>query len=115
MFDIDDDSRDPRNPSAMKRLDTHALARAVQSLRYLDQFHTLDVVKHPVTQMAHQDALDDDEFPDLVEFWLAREAVFLGLRGPLPGHASRGKRWAWHSPVADVSDGKGGDQGPGQS
>ncbi|HRE88775.1 MAG TPA: hypothetical protein PK095_06490 [Myxococcota bacterium] len=111
MFDIDDDSRDPRNPSAMKRLDTHALARAVQSLRYLDQFHTLDVVKHPTTTAAHRNEHDNDDFPELVEFWLKRETLFLGLRGPLPGHSSRGSRWAWQVAAADPTDGKGGPRG----
>lgn len=112
MFDLDDDARDPRNPSALKRLDTFALARAVQSLRYLDQFHTLDVVKHPMTSSAHVQEYDRDDFPELVEFWLTREAIFLGLRGPLPGHHTRGKRWAWLTAEADPTEGKGGKQGP---
>jgi len=109
--DFDDPIRDPRNPSALKRLDRFALARAVQSLRYLDQFHTLDVVKHPITASAHRNEHDNDDFPDLVEFWLTREALFLGLRGPMPGHVNRGKRWSWLAAVVDPTDGKGGVQG----
>jgi hypothetical protein len=114
MFDFDDldDLGDPRNPSALKRLDTFALARAVQALRYLDQFHTLDVVKHPTTNSAHRNEYDNDDFPELVEFWLKRESIFLGLRGPLPGHSSRGSRWAWLERAADPTEGKGGDPGP---
>ncbi len=113
MFDdFDDPSSDPRNPSALKRLDRFALARAVQALRYLDQFHTLDVVKHPVTTSTHREEYDNDDFADLVEFWLTREALFLGLRGPLPGHVNRGKRWTWLTPAADPTGGVGGEKGP---
>lgn len=116
MFDFDDfddlERRDPRNPSAFKRLDKHALARAVQSLRYLDQFHTLDVVKHPVVTTAHLELSEDDAFPSVIEAWLEQEALMLGLRGPLPGHSSRGKRWAWLAPAVDPTGGEGGSFGP---
>jgi hypothetical protein len=102
--DLDDlDRRDPRNPSAFKRLDRAALKRALESLRYLDQFHTLDLVKHPITAMAHREELEREDFPMIVEAWLDQEALMLGLRGPLPGHVARGKRWAWLSAAVDPS------------
>lgn len=103
---------DDMDPDDRKRLDPFAIARAVQALRYLPQFHTMDVVKHPTVAQAHPAEHDSDDFPDLIEAHLHREGLFLGLRGPLPGHVARGKRWAWHEASVDPTNGQGGDQGP---
>jgi len=107
MFGRPEDSPSPPDPGAPPPLDRFALARAVQALRYLDQFHTRDVARHPLTLNAHRDLVDAEDFVVRVEAWLTRQALFLGLRGPLPGHPARGARWAWQVATADVTQGEG--------
>ncbi len=62
-----------------------------------DQFHTLDVTTHMFTLEAHRERARGEEFLDLVAKWMTQEATRLGLRGPLPGHPSRGDRWSWYA------------------
>ena len=100
------------DPDAPKSLDRFALARAIQSLRHLDHFHTVDVLRSPGVAFAHRDVIESPDFGERVEAWMRREALFLGLRGPLPGHPQRGARWAWQTAEADLTDGQGGDRGP---
>jgi len=76
-------------------VDAAALARTVRALVHLDQFHTSDVAFHHLTKVAHREVYDQPEFRDQVEDFLTLEATTLGLRGPLLGEPSRGKRWAW--------------------
>jgi len=100
---------DAFDPEAGPKLDRFALARAVQSLRHLPSFHTVDVLRCHDLTYAHRDVLESEGFVERVERWLVSEALHLGLRGPLPGHDALGKRWAWHLPEADPTGGKGGD------
>ena len=87
---------DPREIPDFRTLDKPALERAVGALKHLDQFHTLDVTTHMYTLEAHRERARGDAFLELVSLWLAKEATRLELRGPLPGHPSRGERWAWY-------------------
>ncbi|MFO0745772.1 MAG: hypothetical protein U1F43_08870 [Myxococcota bacterium] len=93
MFGRYDDVREIPDYSS---LDKVALERAVMALKYLDQFHTLDVTTHMYSLEAHREQGRSEEFIALVTRWLTDEATRLGLRGPLPGHPSRGDRWAWY-------------------
>jgi len=99
------------DPDAPKSLDRVSLGRAVQALRHLDHFHTIDVIRDPRVSFAHRDAIESPDFGDRVEDWMRREALFLGLRGPLPGHAQRGARWGWQIAAADLTESKGGEPG----
>lgn len=76
-------------------VDPVALARTVRALVHLDQFHTSDVAFHHLTKVTHRTTYEQPEFRDQVEDFLTLEATNLGLRGPLPGEPTRGKRWAW--------------------
>jgi len=101
MFGPDDD---PRALPDFRSLDKVALERTLASLKHLDQFHTIDVTRHMYTLEAHRETARGPEFMELVGQWLAREATRLGLRGPLPGHPSRGERWAWYGYVGAQDD-----------
>ncbi|MCC6622046.1 MAG: hypothetical protein IT385_12360 [Deltaproteobacteria bacterium] len=101
MFGPDDD---PRDIPDFRSLDRLAIERALAALRHLDQFHTIDVTRHMHVLEAHRERAGSPDFMDLVSRWLAREATRLGLRGPLPGHPSRGERWAWYGYVGAQED-----------
>lgn len=92
MFGPHDDVRDIPDYSS---LDVTALERSVKALSYLDQFHTLDVTTHMFSLEAHRERGRNEDFVALVGRWLSENSTRLGLRGPLPGHPSRGERWAW--------------------
>ena len=97
---------------APRPLDGAALARTVRALVYLDQFHTSDVAFHHLTRVTHREVHDPPDFRDRVEEFLTLEASHLGLRGPLPGEPTRGKRWAW-KPDADRTPSRPGFRRPG--
>lgn len=88
---------DPRELPDFRNIDTAALERAVSALKYLDQFHTLDVATHTIVLEVHRERAREAGFASLVGRWLDANATRLGLRGPLPGHPSRGDRWAWYN------------------
>jgi len=94
MFGPEDD---PRDIPDFRTLDRAALERAVNKLEHLANFHTIDVAQHSDVLAAHRERARSDEFMQIVARWLAAEAPRLGLRGPLPGHPSRGDRWAWYT------------------
>lgn len=73
-----------------------AIEEAVEAQRHLAQFHTRDIVEHRAVATAHRHDIGDADFGQLVHTYLERNALTLGLRGPLPGHPERGERWAWH-------------------
>lgn len=102
MFGPNDD---PRDIPELGKLDIPALERAINALKHLDQFHTIDITTHMHSLQAHREFGRTPEFFQLVTYWLNRNATLLGLRGPLPGHASRGDRWAWYEfAKADFDD-----------
>lgn len=76
-------------------LDSQAIGQALATLKHVRQFHTCDVATHAIVKLAHRERWDSADFIERLERHLAREAFTLGLRGPLPGHDSRGQRWAW--------------------
>ncbi len=112
MYGRPEDKQPSPYPDAPKPLDGMALTQAVQALRYLVHFHTVDVIRNPRVNFAHRDAIESPDFRERVEGWMRREALFLGLRGPLPGHPTRGARWAWQVPEVDLADGHGQPFGP---
>ncbi|PIE16087.1 MAG: hypothetical protein CSA66_07760 [Proteobacteria bacterium] len=78
-----------------KQLDRDALEQALAALRERPSFHTHDLATHSILRATHRMAAFDPGFRELVEAWLARNGVGVGVRGPLPGHPAWGSRWAF--------------------
>ncbi|TNF26809.1 MAG: hypothetical protein EP329_20590 [Deltaproteobacteria bacterium] len=87
---------DPRDDDFIDLLSKPDLDGAVDALRHLQFFHTMDVVEDFNVRSVHRADAHHPDFRARVEAWLIHHQVRLGLRGPLPGHPALGARWGFY-------------------
>lgn len=88
------------DPTDLHRVHRPAIEAALTDLSRGLAFHTRDIVEHREVQLSHRTMVRDEDFPQLLAAYLRRNAVALGVVGPLAGTPSLGDRWAF----TDVHD-----------